>query len=420
MSFLNCSRSREKVCSPSGSPPYDQEKYFHKQSDVLAVGSSHSSGCDFPKIMLEYGNEPLQYDIFTTIGKGYNDAATISVARHVASGHNVAIRQIDLDHPNIDMAALQQEITYCRLLNHESILPYYTSFVHNNEVWTVMPLMAYGSCRDLMHAYFTSGLPEQAIAYILRDVISALEYIHSRGVIHRSVRASHVLISASGRVCLTGLRSACHLFEHGKWKRSMFVYPENPQKLLCWLSPEILEQNLLGYDTRSDMYSVGILACELANGYAPFTDMSPTQMLLEKISGTKPVLADSTTIGRLTSDENVANSDGPEDSGVDIASGSDQKKSSLAYAYSRTFSAQFHELVELCLEKDPNRRPTATMALSHPFFKNLRKKSASMLPSLLQPVTPLLDASKLPKEDSAVDDMAEGMEDLHFDEDWEF
>ena len=50
-----------------------------------------------------------------------------------------------------------------------------------------------GSCRDLMHAYFNSGLPEQAIAYILRDLLSALDYLHGRGIIHRFVMVDHVV-----------------------------------------------------------------------------------------------------------------------------------------------------------------------------------------------------------------------------------
>jgi len=42
-----------------------------------------------------------------------------------------------------------------------------------------------GSCRDLLHAHFKDGLPEMAAAYILRDVLQAVSYLHSRGIIHR-------------------------------------------------------------------------------------------------------------------------------------------------------------------------------------------------------------------------------------------
>ena len=60
--------------------------------------------------------------------------------------------------------------------------------------------------------------------------------------IYRAVRASHVLISAAGRVCLTGMRSACYLIQHGEMRRCVYEFPPQPEKMLLWLSPEILEQ----------------------------------------------------------------------------------------------------------------------------------------------------------------------------------
>lgn len=60
--------------------------------------------------------------------------------------------------------------------------------------------------------------------------------------------------------------------------------------------------NILGYNEKSDIYSVGMVICELANGAEPFAGMSKTLMLTEKVRGCAPQLLDCTTVPR---DENM-------------------------------------------------------------------------------------------------------------------
>lgn len=115
-----------------------------------------------------------------------------------------------------------------------------------------------GSSSDLLAAHFSEGLPEAAIAFILYEVLKGLEYLHSKGVIHRSeycvligacmtsafrsVRASHILISAEGHVCLSGLRFAYSMLQEGQRSKVVHDFPENFVNSLLWSSPELLGQ----------------------------------------------------------------------------------------------------------------------------------------------------------------------------------
>lgn len=138
------------------------------------------------------------------------------------------------------------------------------------------------------------GFPEIIVCLILRDVLFALDYIHKKGYIHRSIRASHILIDETKAV-LCGFREAINLMRNGQRTHRLFDLPPNSIKSLNWLAPEVLEQNLAGYTEKSDIYSVGITACELANGLEPFSNMPTTFMLTEKMRGNQPALFDCST-----------------------------------------------------------------------------------------------------------------------------
>lgn len=109
------------------------------------------------------------------------------------------------------------------------------------------------------------------------------------------MRASHILISAQGQACICGLRYSCEVVNSGKWQRTIFSFPKSSTNNLKWLSPEVLQQDLRGYNEKSDIYSLGMTICELANGTVPFSDVSLAIMLTEKVRGSTPNIIDRST-----------------------------------------------------------------------------------------------------------------------------
>ncbi|ETN69862.1 hypothetical protein NECAME_15037 [Necator americanus] len=197
---------------------------------------------------------------------------------------------------------------------------------------------------------YQCGIPEKAIAVILRQLLDALSYLHAQQIIHRSIRASHILIDSQGVVRLTGFRLARKL-AHGE--KSTTDFDNHLESSLLWLAPEVLGQDLSGYSSKADIYSVGATLCEMANGFPPFGDMNRLEMLYEKSRGTTPRLLDSTTLPSFEEP-------------------SEHTK--------RTFTESFHNLTGMCLKANPANRPDANALLSHPFLKKTKKSLIDFMP----------------------------------------
>lgn len=349
--------------------------------------------------MINYETSIDHYNTISILSQCWDGFVNILLAKHITSGKLVAIKRFNMDKMKEDSYLVEHEIILTRQLQHPNIIRYFSSFVNGPEVCVISPLMAFGSCKDLIDTHhFSQGLPENAIALILKDLLEGLDYIHKKGIIHRAIRASHILVSNKGNVCLSGLRYACPIIEHGKWQKQIHEFPINVAKNLNWLSPEVLEQNLLGYNEKSDIYSVGVVLCELANGSEPFAGMATTLMLVEKVRGAAPQLLDCSTIPRNENNEingfpyNQAN---------------------------RRFSEGLHQLTALCLQREPLCRPTAAQLCSHSYLKVSRR--GSYLPDLLKPVLPLSDRVAHNTDDLANLDTIHKMSNLElFTCEWDF
>ncbi|XP_057679535.1 STE20-related kinase adapter protein beta [Corythoichthys intestinalis] len=396
MSFLDCS-----CISHTQVQPMDLEECYEDTSQHLLGSRSTPQHptvrCDDNIAALSA--EPSHYQFLIELGWGFNHLSQVHMARHTPTGQLVAIKQTNLDEcSEEELLQLLNEVFLSRRVRHPNLLTFRLVFSSCCQLWVLTPLMAYGSAHFLMRTYFPDGMSESLIAYLLYGVLQALEYLHRMGYVHRGVKASHILLSEEGHVYLSGLHCVYSMMREGKRMRAVFDMPNHSPALLPWLSPELLQQDLRGYGEKSDIYSLGIVACELVSGKVPFQDMAPTQTLLLKLRGLHRCLPDTALfpLGELGGLK-VSRSGVDSGMGESAATGSATHSTAAPLTAAegpqspgpKNHSATLHNLVQLCLQQQPEHRPSASILLTHAFFKQVKRHTRDSFLSLVYPAVPI-------------------------------
>jgi len=213
---------------------------------------------------------------------GVGGMATVYQAYDSSLERDVALKVLPPEYLHEESFArrFRQEARVIARLEHPNIVPIYASGIDQGIPWMSMRLLAGGS---LGAAIGRGGSSLDQSVRVLRSVADALDYAHARGIIHRDIKPTNILLDHADHVCVADFGLA-YMMDLGLPLTRSGSVAGTPQ----YMAPE---QGLgKGIDHRCDIYSLGVVAFEMLTGSAPFTADSPVAVLLKHVNEPLPAV----------------------------------------------------------------------------------------------------------------------------------
>ena len=218
------------------------------------------------------------YKRLEAIGKGAYGSVHKGI--HIPTGNVVALKIINLDTEDDDVGDIQREVALLtQLRDAPNVTQYYGCYLDGPRLWIVMEYAQGGSVRTLMKACSGGVVEEKYVSVIIREVLLGLCYLHRSSIIHRDLKAANVLITAAGKVMICDFGVSA-LLSTATSKRNTLVGTPH------WMAPEVA--HAAAYDTKADIWSLGIMVYEMIKGSAPNAHILDQMKLIQMIPKMKP------------------------------------------------------------------------------------------------------------------------------------
>lgn len=212
-------------------------------SSAAAAGRKSTSGAHSSDVRdrttsplqenVAFEDPSLKYELLNELGKGSYGA--VYKARDLLTSELVAVKVISLTEGEEGYEEIRGEIGMLQQCNHPNVVRYLGSFQGEDYLWIVMEYCGGGSVADLMNIT-DEALEEQQIAYICREALKGLTYLHSIFKVHRDIKGGNILLTEQGEVKLGDFGVAAQLTRTMS-KRNTFIGTPH------WMAPEVIQEN---------------------------------------------------------------------------------------------------------------------------------------------------------------------------------
>ncbi|KAK9470373.1 kinase-like domain-containing protein [Dipodascopsis tothii] len=267
---------------------------------------------------------PMKWIRGALIGTG--SFGTVVLGLNALTGELMAVKQAELikgdnndqQRKKAMLDSLQREIELLRDLHHENIVQY-LGFNSDGQFLNIfLEYVPGGSVYALLTTY--GEFEEPLIRTFVRQILSGLNYLHGRDIIHRDIKGANVLVDNKGKIKISDFgiskRMDAGLLSTKHHRPSL-------QGSVYWMAPEVVKQT--SYTVKADIWSLGCLVVEMFTGKHPFPEFSQMQALYK--------------IGTMCAPEIPA-----------------------------VCSAEAQDFLRRAFELDHNKRPTAAELLAHEFL----------------------------------------------------